>query len=217
MNLVRAGAPGNGSVDSCITDLVKALDAMCERHGLTRISLLKELDSARASAVEVITADAREKLKSLRRRCKADGDLDQLPAIDRIISRQANVAAFEGDFGIALTALLGRLGLHDATAMNAYYSTLAADVTWEGILSTIRGQVIHYGAIRVNARNELFTWFNFARHLHDICKRVILLDIGYKGTYDASNVTFTGSYELHRIAPDTKVSDLGYTTPPISA
>jgi hypothetical protein len=216
MNLIRQGAPGNATVDSCIADLVKALDAICKRHGPTRQNLLKQLDSYNANAVGLITAEAREKLKATRRQCKADGKLVQLAVIDKIISRQANVATDEEDFGIAVTALLNKIGLHDATAMNAYYSTLTNDVTWEGLLSAIRGEVIHSGALHVNGRDELLVWFHFARHLHDICKRVILREIGYNGTYDASNATFTGAYELGRVTPATTISQLGYTIPPCS-
>jgi hypothetical protein len=83
-------------------------------------------------------------------------------------------------------------------------------------LSTIRGQVMHQGALRVNSRDELYRWFTFARHLHDICKRIILREIGYKGTYAASNTTFTGQYEIHRVNPSTTIAELGYTTPPCS-
>jgi hypothetical protein len=216
MNLIRRGAPGNATVDSCIADLVKALDALCKRHGLARQNLLRALDSSNAKAVTDIVTEARGKLKAVRRQCKADGKLDQLGVIDRIISGQANVACDKVDFGIAVAALLRKAGLHDAAAMNAYYSTLPKDVTWEGLLSSIRGQVTHSGAIHVNSRDELFAWFQFARHLHDICKRVILWKIGYKGTYNASNITFTGEYELDRITPTTTVSQLGYTVPPCS-
>ncbi len=216
MNLARRGAPGNATVDDSIADLVKALDAICKRQGLARQNLLKSLDSSNASAVSEVMAEARKRLKAFRRQCKTDGKLDQVAIIDKIISRQANVTSDEVDFGIAVTALLRKAGLHDGTAMNAYYSTLPNDVTWEGLLSSVRGQVIHSGAIHVNNRDELLSWFHFARHLHDICKRVILWEIGYTGTYDASNVTFAGTYDLNRVTPATTVFELGYTVPPQS-
>ena len=216
MNLIRAGAPGNTTVDSCISDLVKALDTLCKHHGLTRKNLMNELQPAHAKDVDTIVSDAREKLKVLRRQRRDQGEQDQLPVIDGIISKQANVATSENDFGMAVTALLGILELDDAAAMNAYYSTLDTNVTWEDVLSTIRGLVMHQGALRVNSRDELYRWFAFARHLHDICKRIILREIGYKCTYAASNTTFTGQYEIHRVNPSTTIAELGYTTPPCS-
>jgi hypothetical protein len=54
--------------------------------------------------------------------------------IDKIISRQANVAGDELDFGITVSALLRKFGFHDMVAMNSYYSQLPNDVTWEGLL-----------------------------------------------------------------------------------
>lgn len=113
--------------------------------------------------------------------------------IDKIISRQANVAGDELDFGITVSALLRKFGFHDMVAMNSYYSQLPNDVTWEGLLSSVRGQVIHSGAIHMNGRAELLAWFEFTRHLHDICKRVVLREIGYKGTYSASNIPYAAS------------------------
>jgi hypothetical protein len=139
MNLIRSGAPGNVSVDGSIADLVKALDAICKRHNLTRQNLLENLDPANAKSVADVTVEARERLGVIRRQCKADGKLDQVAVIDRIVSRQANVATSETDFGVAVAALLRKANLHDATAMNAYYSSLPVDVTWEGLLSSIRG------------------------------------------------------------------------------
>jgi hypothetical protein len=98
--------------------------------------------------------------------------------------------------------------------MEKYYSTLSPDVTWEGLLSFIRGEVVHAGAIHVQDRAEIVSWFELARHLHDICKRVILREIGYGGTYSASNVWFRGTYALDRITPSTTPAQLGYTVPP---
>ena len=105
-------------------------------------------------------------------------------------------------------------GLNDGVVMEGYYSKLTIDNTWEGLLSSIRGEVIHSGAIRVNGRAEVVSWFEFARHLHDICKRVILREIGYTGTYAASNVLHSGTYDLDRITPLTTTAQLGYTIPP---
>ena len=100
--------------------------------------------------------------------------------------------------------------------MNAYYSGLAKDVTWEGLLSSIRGQVIHSGAIHLNTRGELLGWFHLACHLHDICKRIVLWQVGYRGTYNPSNVMFRGAYELDRITRTTTVEEMGYAKPPNS-
>lgn len=60
----------------------------------------------------------------------------------------------------------------------------------------------------------MISWFELARHLHDICKRAILREIGYGGTYSASNVLVGGTYALDRITPSTTPAQLGYSVPP---
>jgi hypothetical protein len=93
---------------------------------------------------------------------------------------------------------------------------LSQQTTWEGLLSAVRGRVVHSGAIGIQKTGRLLSWFEFARHLHDISKRVMLREIGYKGTYAASNVLYTGQYELDRVKQTTTTTELGYTTPPVS-
>jgi hypothetical protein len=214
MLLVRRGSPGSATVDESITNLIKALDATCKRQELGRVNLWKSLDAATALDVESISTEAREKLRKLRRDCKVNGKLDQLAILDKVISRQANVASDELDFGITVGELLAKFGLCDAEAMEKYYSTLSPEVTWEGLLSFIRGEVVHAGAIHVEDRAEIVSWFELARHLHDICKRVVLREIGYNGTYLTSNTRFRGTYTLDRITPSTTPTQLGYTVPP---
>jgi len=216
MNLIRSGAPGSATLDESIADLVKALDATCRRHGLGRQTLIRKLDALNSNAVERTVAEAGKKLQRIRKRCKADQKIDQLAVIDKIIGRQANITGDELDFGIAVIALLQKFGLHDSAAMNGYYSQLPTEVTWEGLLSSVRGQVIHSGAIHTDGRGQLVAWFEFARHLHDICKRIILREIGYTGTYRASNIIYAGQYELDRVAASTTTAQLGYTIPPAS-
>ncbi len=211
INLIHSGTPGSATVDGNITDLVKALDASCRRHGFGRQNLTKKLDAPNSSAVEQAMKDARIRLLDVRKQCNADQKLDQLAVLDRIISRQANVAEDELDFGIAVVELLHKFGLHDMEAMNAYYSQMPNNVTWEGLLSFIRGEVIHSGAIHVEGRGKLLAWFELARHLHDVCKRILLHEIGYKGTYSASNVLYAGQYEVDRVTPSTTTAQLGYT------
>jgi len=215
LSLVRQGAPGSATVDDSITNLIKALDATCKRQGLGRVNLRKGLGDATGKDVDFVLEEAREKLKKLRQQCKTDGRLNYLPILDKIVSRVANVASDELDFGIAVGELLRKFGLYDGEAMEKYYSTLSPDVTWEGLLSFIRGEVVHSGAIHVEDRAEIVSWFELARHLHDICKRVILREVGYSGTYSASNMHFRGTYALDRVTASTTPAQLGYTVPPV--
>ncbi|HET9179196.1 MAG TPA: hypothetical protein VFQ24_12635 [Terriglobia bacterium] len=216
LNLVRSGTPGKATVDESITDLVKALDAVCKLHGFDRRNLRLGLAPQESAEVKAILDAARSDLKRLRKQWKADHRQSQVPILDRIVSRQANVDSEDLDFGLAVADLLRGFGLSDAGAMNAYYSTLSQDITWEGLLSTVRGEVIHSGAIHIRDRGGLLGWFEFALHLHDICKRLILRQVGYTGTYAASNVRYKGQYEIDRVKLSTTVQQLGYSLPPAS-
>lgn len=215
LNLIRSGAPGSsGTVDATIADLVKALDALCKIHKLTHQKLLPRLNARNAAEAEKIVAGAREALKYLRRQSQLNSELDQLPVLDKIVSKQANVVTEERDFGLAVSDLLKKFGLFDADAMGSYYRSIGSDVTWEGLLSFVRGQVIHSAAIPMQSSRGLLAWFEFARHLHDICKRIILKQTGYCGTYAASNVIFSGQYQLDRVTANSTPRQLGYTVPP---
>ena len=216
MNLVRSGTPGSATVDESITALVKMLDGICKRHGLARRNLRAGLDPQESTEVDQVLNQARERLKRLRRHWKTEQKLDQLAILDRIIGRQANVACEDLDFGIAVADLLHKFGLFDGDAMNSYYSKLPNDVTWESLLSSIRGEVIHTGAIHVQNLGGLLSWFQFARHLHDVCKRIILREIGYTGTYLPSNVLYKGPFDVDRVKPSSTIGELGYTDPPVS-
>ena len=213
MNLIQSGSPGNATIEETIGDLVQALDALCEVAGVARQNLLAKLSPKTANAVKGITKSANKQMKKLRSVNK--GNVNELVVLNRIDGRLANVATDERDFGLAVTDLLGKYGLRDADVMNASYSTLPTlEVTWEGLLSAVRGAVLHSGGFRSLSRVELRKWFSFNCHLHDICKRVILSYVGYTGTYAASNARYTGTYEVNRVTSQTAVQQLGYSEPP---
>ena len=215
LSLIRAGTPGGATVDESIADLVKALDALCKTHRLTHQRLIARLDPQNAAAVEEILDQAREALKGLRKQAQMDQQLDQLAVFDKIMSRQANVALEDRDFGLAMADLMEKFDLLDADVMNTYYRNATSDLTWEGLLSYVRDQVIHSAAIPVKESGGLLAWFEFARHLHDICKRVVLRQIGYTGTYAATNVLYTGQYEVDGVKASMTEKQLGYSSPPI--
>jgi hypothetical protein len=215
MNLIQSGSPGNATIEETIGDLVQALDALCESAGVARQNLLSSLRADNAEAVKGITKDAIKQMAALGSTDRRKGELRDLPVLQRVAGRLANVANDERDFGLAVTQLLNKHGLLDADVMNGYYATLpSCDTTWEGLLSAVRGTVLHAGGFRTMSRTDLRKWFDFSRHLHDICKRVILSALGYKGTYAASNANYVGTYRVDRVNQQTTVQELGYSDPP---
>jgi hypothetical protein len=212
MNLVQSGAPGNGPIEDSITDLMKALDNIVQGNGLTQQNLLTRLHPDNAERVQAIVGSAREQLKKLRERVLLAGTLDELAPLDRIIGRLNNVVTTDRDFGIAVRMLLEKLELSDAEILEKYYSSVGS--TYEALLSAVRGQVIHLGHLGMMDRNQLRSWFEFARHIHDLCKRIILREIGYTGTYQPSNVAWQGMFTVGRITPEMNPSDLGFSHQP---
>ncbi len=62
------------------------------------------------------------------------------------------------------------------------------------MLSAVRGEVIHNGFLRIKDRRDLRSWYDFACHLHDLCKRIIMREINYGGSYQASTNAWSGNY-----------------------
>jgi hypothetical protein len=65
-----------------------------------------------------------------------------------------------------------------------------------------------------NRRSFRERWFEFARHLHDLCKRIILREAKYAGTYQSSTNTWKGEYAVDRVTPTMTVKDLGFSQVP---
>jgi hypothetical protein len=215
LNLIRAGTPGLAStIDETLSELVKALDALCEIHGFGTQNLMEQLDGGTALAVQQLLLAASAHFASLREQCRAEQKLSQLAILDRIRDRQSSAGSKDRHFGVAVTALLEHFELVDAMIMNSYYGQLPNRTTWEGLLSAVRGDVLHSGALSVDGTPALRQWMDLACHLHDLCKRLIMKEVGYKGTYTASNVPGVGIFEVDRITPEFTVRQLGYTIPP---
>jgi hypothetical protein len=215
MNLIQSGAPGNATIEECIGDLIQALDAICELAGVARQNLMKMLSLSNADAIKKIRQAANSQIQLLRSRNLKQGEVSALPVIDRISGRLSNVANEERDFGLAVSDLLKTYQLQDAQVMNGYYAALPSpSVTWEGLLAAVRTAVLHKGSLGPLDSAKRRMWFSFLRHLHDICKRVILSEIGYDGTYAATNAAHRGTYRVDRITAKTSVLQLGYSSPP---
>ena len=131
------------------------------------------------------------------------------------MSKVANAATASRDFGIAVKDLLKHLNLRDAEVLDNYYlGSTQQGTSWAGILSAVRGEVIHKGFLEIKDRRTLRSWFEFARHLHDLCKRIVFREVNYNGVYQASTNPWRGEYSVDRVTPTTGVRDLGFSEPP---
>ena len=197
-----------------MTDLVKALDNLCKAHGFVTQDLLLRLDQNNRQTVADILARARAELGTVIGENNARGQQAQAVIIAAVLSRVANAGSTARDFGIAVKDLLTDLGLHDADVLDQHYASLGAGKSWVGMLSAVRGEVIHNGFLRITDVRALRSWFHFARHLHDLCKRIVLREAKYTGSYQASTNPWQGEYAVDRVTSSTSIKDLGLTQVP---
>jgi hypothetical protein len=215
LNLIRTGSPGSFNIEDSITDLVKALDNLCKAHGLTTQNLINRLELSNQPRVTSVLDEARAKLLAIRADLASNCRQDQADVVNVIVSKVANAATASRDFGIAVKDLLENLNLWDAEVLDNYYLSSAQQGTsWAGILSAVRGEVIHKGFLEIKDRRALRSWFEFARHLHDLCKRIVFREVNYNGVYQASTNPWRGEYSVDRVTPTTGVRDLGFSELP---
>jgi hypothetical protein len=214
LNLIRSGAPGSFNIEDSITDLVKALDNLCKARGFVTQDLLGRLDHDNHQSVVSILEEARKGLGVVLAENSAKGQQAQADILNTVVSRVVNATSKSRDFGIAVKDLLTDLGLHDAEVLDLHYGSLGLGQSWAGILSAVRGEVIHNGFLRIKDVRSLRSWFEFSRHLHDLCKRIILREAKYGGLYQASTNPWQGEYAVDRVKLTTTVKDLGFSQVP---
>jgi hypothetical protein len=214
LNLMRSGAPGSFNMEDSITDLVKALDNLCQARGLTTQDLLGRLESDNQQKLATLLTETRNNLRQIVADNKAAARQEQVDVLNVIVSRLSNVTSKSRDFGIAVKDLLKELNLHDADVLDRHYASLNPPGSWAGILSAVRGEVIHNGVLRIKDRQSLRIWFDFSRHLHDLCKRIILREVNYGGTYQSSTNPWKGEYAVGRVTPTMTVKGVGFSEVP---
>lgn len=215
LNLIRSGAPGSSNIEDSITDLIKALDNLCKAHGLTTQELFNKLEKDNQQRVVAVLDEARANLLAIRSDNASNGRQEQADVLNVIVSKVASATTASRDFGIALKDLLKSLHLHDAEVLDHYYQGLGQESTsWADILSAVRGEVIHNGFLKIRDRHALRSWFDFARHLHDLCKRIVLREVNYSGSYQASTNPWQGDYSVDRVTQTMDVKDLGFSEVP---
>jgi hypothetical protein len=172
--------------------LVRALDNLVRALGLAHQNLLDSLGDELHECVSNILRDASAQIRRLRS-CPAADSLTS-SVLKRIEGRVANAGATDLNFGVSLRILTEKHGLNDFTVLGKHSSL--AGIGYEALLSFMRGQVIHNGHLNIETRPQLRAWFEFAQHLHDLSKRLILSTIPYEGTYQPSNTRFWGPRPL---------------------
>jgi hypothetical protein len=202
MNLFLKGTPGSGHVEENLVDIIRALENLAGQHGLTRINLGASLTNQNRSALDIVVNNARHELSQLRRSNQQVVAFDQTRILDRIISRLANVATSENDFGLAVVELSKRHGFPDPDILDAdYIPRIHGRKTWASLLSELRGATIHEGRIEFEKRHDISEVFKLLRHLHDLLARIIFKECGYTGTYQTQLIGFTNAESVDWVKP----------------
>jgi hypothetical protein len=204
ITLVRSGSPGGRQlIEDSLTYLIRALDSLVRSHKMAQQNLLDLLDGEMRDRVRPILRDASGQIARLQASSSADSLATSV--LNRIKGRVENAATTDRNFGVALRMLAERYSLNDFKVLEQNFSG------YEGLLSMMRGQVVHEGHLNIKTRTQLRAWFEFALYLHDLAKRLILRAISYEGTYQASNKKFLGPSDLDWVKPETTVEQLGFS------
>lgn len=162
----------------------------------------------------MLLTESRNNLGQIVAENRAAARQEQVDVLNIVISKVANVTSKSRDFGIAVKDLLKELNLHVEDVLDRHYASLNPPGFWAGILSAARGEVIHNGVLRIKVVQSLQIWFEFSRHLHDLCKRTILREVNYGGTCQSSTNPWKGHYAVDRVTPTMNVKDLGFSQVP---
>jgi hypothetical protein len=204
----------DSNTEDSLTDLVKALDNLCKARSLTTQDLLGRLEPDNDQKLTTLLKETRNNLGKIVAENRAAARQQQIDVLNIVVSKLANVTSQSRDFGIAVKDLLKELDLHDADVLDRHYASLNPPGSWAGIMSAVRGEVIHNGLLRIKDVQSLRIWFAFSLHLHDLCKRIILLEVNYGGTYHSSTDPWKGHYAVDRVKPTMTVKDLGFSQVP---
>jgi hypothetical protein len=199
---------------SCV---FSAFECMVNEFNLKRRNKVSQLRIEDQETLNRINAAAREDLKKLRNEAKRRGDLIGAEVIDFIISKMANVASVESDFGQSFVSLLEQLGLADAQAIEKElkHKPRLDGRSWPQLLSFYRNTVVHEAYFDLDMNREedlpgLVEAFQSTQHLYDLLLRMLLLLIGFKGKYMPQITEFAGGKPIDWVTSDTPLSELGY-------
>lgn len=210
---MRGGLRSQDTEDR-LASLFRGFESVCKAQGLAVQNLANELDEENRALVERTLGNAAQGLRSAAARMRNEGDARQAEALDAIASRVRSANNKDKSFGSQLRELLGRLGLHDAEAMEAHVRTLThqdAPASWLQTVNRYRNDVVHEGYLNVfGGSHEEEQIEGTMIHLHDLLVRVVLKLLGYSGTYQPTVSLSLSSQTVDSVTPERDPSSLGY-------
>ena len=198
------------TIEDKLNKICRAFDYLCEHYGVDTQKLLEDLDDNYQALVKETLKSAAQEIRSL---VQAASDSGQRKLLSKIAARTISSSDKDRDFGLAVTALLKRLGLHDADIIDAYYqSNPRADGRndWNRVLSTYRGIAVHTGDFSFPDRTyDIDDLVRITEHLYDIMVRIVFKMLGYDRTYQPIIRDQTPK-PVDWVKADLPASELGY-------
>jgi len=133
------------TIEDQLNKICRAFDYLCQHYEVDTQKLLEGLDDDLQALVKETLNSAAKEIRSVAQRAS---DSEQRQLLTKIAARTISSSDKDRDFGLAVTYLLKRLGLHDADIIDAYYqSNPRADGRTHGssVLSMYRGIAVHTG------------------------------------------------------------------------
>jgi len=213
MDHARLGTVKQRKTYDALDHLVRGLDSLCEEYGVSAQELMGPLDARTRDEIKAAIVQASGKLEELRRQARSEGLDDKARHIETIKGRILSAPSRERKFGLAVTLLLEKLQMPDATVVDKFYAAHPRKdgKDWASVLSEYRGATIHLGALDYVKKHDVGDVFRVCRHLQDILTRIVLKEVGYKGTYQPAVTSSISPQPVDWVKPDTDPANLGYS------
>jgi hypothetical protein len=215
MNHARIGSLGTAlRLYDILDHLIRACECLCREHGFVQQNLLPKLSPATEGQVKDILAGVAVALESLIDAAQRSKQFDDVRVLASIRSKAANIAGTEQKFGLAVVDLLQSSGLPDPNIIDGF---IAANPRvdrlrdWASVISSYRGATIHEGYMDFDKKHDANDVVRICAHLKDALTRVILKEVGYKGTYESVLARNYGPQAIDWIQPTTEPERLGFS------
>jgi hypothetical protein len=210
-HVVRAGLLRQ-SLENSFDHLVRGLEGLTEAHNLSSQNLLDGVPTAEQTAVKSHLKAAQTAILTAAQALRVAGDTASADRLARIAARAASADQKDLNFGLAVSALLKTFGLPDEEIVNAHYQSHPRPDgrSWVQVLSAYRGGVIHIGYLELTSSQALLDVYHYICHLHDLLVRILLIEIGYTGSYQPTVSKSTNPKAVNWVTASTPALELGY-------
>jgi len=210
-HLIRAGLLRQG-LENSFDHLVRGFEALTRAQNLSSQNLLDGVPSAEQAAVKGHLKTAQSAIVTLANASRTAGDTLSADRLARIAARAASADQTERSFGFAVSSILTKNALPDEEIVNAHYVShpRSDGMSWAEVLSAYRGGVIHIGYLELTSGAALRDVYHYIRHLHDLLVRIVLIEIGYTGSYQPTVSKWQNPQPVHWVTASTPSEQLGY-------